>query len=86
MRKRKAYLVIELDNDELSILPLHLQGLVQRPLVDPLTTREAPNEPWPGFETEPQRRAKQTRDRLARVRRQQTAAIERGEIDPPEGK
>ncbi len=43
LKKRKVYLVIELDADEKSsILPPHLRGLVGRPLVDPLTTRRKP--------------------------------------------
>ena len=68
MRRRKAYLLIELDSDETeSILPPHLRGLLSRPLIEPITTREgpAPVAHWPGFEgTEEERRARRRQARL----------------------
>ena len=85
MRKRRAYLVVELDPDEIAcILPPHLQGIVSRPLVAPVETREAGTSPGPWFPTEPEKRAKRTREWLERGRAQQAEAIDRGELDPPE--
>jgi hypothetical protein len=86
MRKRKAYLLIELDGDEVSsILPPHLQAILSRPLVDRLTTRDAaPVGTWPGCETEAQRRERRTHERMKRVRKHQADAIARGELNAPE--
>lgn len=82
MRKRKVYLVVELDAADLAGLPAHLAAIVTRPEVQPIQTREAPHGPW--FPTEEQRREKRTQARLARVHAKQAEAIARGDISSPE--
>ena len=42
MKRRKIFLMLELDADEVFSLPPHLRGLLERPLVDPLQTRQGP--------------------------------------------
>jgi hypothetical protein len=64
MKPRKVFLVLELDADEVVSLPPHLQGLLQRPLVDPIQTREAPPANW--FPTEEQKREKRRQQRKTR--------------------
>ena len=67
MRKRKAYLVLELDADETSnILPPHLRGMLSRPLVEPVQTRTEKPENW--FLTEQQKRERRRQERIRKAK------------------
>lgn len=69
MRKRKVFLMIELDADEVAAIPPHLRGMLERPLVDPLTTRQTPAGPWfPTKEQERQKRRKAAAERAKALR------------------
>ena len=77
MGKRKAYLVIELDESELAGLPPHHAAIIhQEP--PPVQTRG----PW--WPTEEQQRERRTAERFAGIRTQQAEAIKRGDLDAPE--
>ena len=61
-KKRRVFLVVELDSDEIdNVLPPHLQGVVQRPLVDRIQTRTAPDAVW--FPSEQMKRAERRKTR-----------------------
>jgi hypothetical protein len=74
MAKRKVYLMIELDAEVTSIPP-HLRGLLSRPLVDPLTTRQSADEKagWMERQTPVALRKKAAEERQARIRAEQRA-------------
>jgi hypothetical protein len=62
--KRRVFLLLELDDDEqASVLPPHLQGLVSRPLIEPITTRKQ-STAW--FPTEEEKREQRRSKALAK--------------------
>ena len=84
MKKRKAYLLLELDSDEIVNLPPHLRGLLSRPLIEPIQERRVHDKPW--CPTEQQKRERRRQERIARLRAEQAEAIKRGDLLPPEQK
>lgn len=63
-KKRKVFLMIELDADELACIPPHLRGIVTRPLVVPTQTRGATSESW--FQMSDEEKARRLEEQAAR--------------------
>jgi hypothetical protein len=79
MKTRKAYLLLELDADEIVSLPPHLRGLLQRPLIEPLQTRRPPL-----TKTATDLRAERLAETRWRAAEERKRKIKSGELDPPE--